>query len=533
MLTRTNVCVGLRLRTLGSNLWRCSRTGRHHFLSSVSDFSALDVKGGDVWRGRTCTSRYKSTFVDSRHTPGAEDSYDETEEYDEGDEMKEVYLDAGKSHYRRREKLPEWIQAKKQKIQENRTAAQIRRCLKSWMIKAGRHNKRAPATKDRPLEWKETAKNLGATRVSDGTLDVKAYGPEETVAYMHYFFPGKFSIHRRVFRDLTAFLEPDFKPKRMLDFGCGPGTAATAAIDVWGDDHDMLYCGVDMSRSMIDAAKIMLEERAMNKVFYDRVGGISKRALEEGESYDFIVCSYTLSELANDHLRRTATQLLYELLSVNGILLLIEGGDPSGSHTTRTARKFLLDTGASNYRSTNSRDSRVSKISARAPRTLPSVVAPCTHSAECPLTGGTWCSFSQSVEGGFLSKTNEEKFSYVAIQKVVDEIGDEEQQQDGVSNTGDEDEDEIHLAYPLRQKEWGRIIRSPIKNHGHVIMDVCYPQGFIGRSVVSKGREGRMPIVYRAARKSQWGGLYPAYEYSSTLSYNNEGEKAIPSNIEK
>lgn len=444
---------------------------------------------------------------------GSADSLLGDEDLAEFDEVEidpevQVFLNATKSNYRRREKLPEWVLTQKHEIRQNRTMAQIRRCLKGWMIKAGRHNKRGPTFKERPLEWKETQKKLGATRVSDGTLDVKAYGPEETIAYMHYFFPGKFSIHRRVFRDLATFLGPSFKPKRILDFGCGPGTAAAAAIDVWGDEPDMLYSGVDMSRSMIDAAKIMLRGREMSKIFYDRVGGISKRALEEGETYDFIVCSYTLSELANDHLRRTATQLLYELLSVNGIIVFIDGGDPAGSHTTRTARKFLLDTGVSDFESGNGRDKRMSKAAEMAPPTIPTVVAPCTHSKECPLTGGAWCSFSQSVEGGYLSKTNEEKFSYVAIRKVEasDETGAEREARDI--------DDGLLLDLPLQQQDWGRIIRSPMKNRGHVIMDVCYPRGSIGRSVVTKGKEGHMPIIYRAARKSQWGGLYPAYQFN-------------------
>ena len=124
-------------------------------------------------------------------------------------------------------------------------------------------------------------------------------------------------------------------------------TAGAAALEVWGDRSDMLYTGIDMSQSMLDAAKIMLSGKQMQSIFYDRVADISRRALREGSTYDLIVCSFTLTELANDHLRRTATQLLYELLSVDGLLVIIESGDPTGSHTTRTARRFILETGQS------------------------------------------------------------------------------------------------------------------------------------------------------------------------------------------
>ena len=223
---------------------------------------------------------------------GDDSMSDELEYSDQDGDALDVFLGAGKSHYRRREKLPEWVVAKKHEIRQNRTMAQIRRCLKDWMVTRSKDNKNASSYRERSLEWKETQKKLGDNRVSEGTLQVKAYGAEETVAYMHYFYPGKFSIHRRVFRDITTFLGPSFQPKKMLDFGCGPGTAAAAAIDVWGDRPEMLYSGVDMSHSMLDAAKIMLDGRATQRIFYDRMGSISKRALESGEAYDLIVCSY-------------------------------------------------------------------------------------------------------------------------------------------------------------------------------------------------------------------------------------------------
>lgn len=49
---------------------------------------------------------------------------------------------------------------------------------------------------------------------------------------------------------------PGFAPKRILDFGCGPATVASAAVDVWGTSVKK-YTGVDISKAMIDTAKIM------------------------------------------------------------------------------------------------------------------------------------------------------------------------------------------------------------------------------------------------------------------------------------
>ena len=56
------------------------------------------------------------------------------------------------------------------------------------------------------------------------------------------------------------------------------------------------------------------------------------------------IASYTLSELSSDPTRRAATQMLFELLDVGGYLVIVEQGNPQGSHTVRSARKFILDT---------------------------------------------------------------------------------------------------------------------------------------------------------------------------------------------
>ena len=203
---------------------------------------------------------------------------------------------------------------------------------------------------------------------------------------------------KRVLSEVKTLL-PDFRPKRVLDFGCGPATAGAAAVHVWGDDV-LKYSGIDISTSMLDAAKIVMDgasgapfprlgfgerEQVRSKAFdykslgggggsealtkyrsgssggggsssssgptlqgpsvvlWNKSGDVMKRALSNGDRYDLIVASYTLSEMTNDPSRRAAVQMLYELLDVNGCILILESGNPQGSHTVRTARQFILD----------------------------------------------------------------------------------------------------------------------------------------------------------------------------------------------
>jgi ribosomal protein RSM22 (predicted rRNA methylase) len=66
------------------------------------------------------------------------------------------------------------------------------------------------------------------------------------------------------------------------------------------------------------------------------------------------------------------------------------------------------------------------------------------------------------------------------------------------------------------RKSFGRLIRAPMKNRGHVFLDYCCSadeaeeRGRIVRHRVSKGQSARVaPGLFAAARKARWGGLWP------------------------
>lgn len=138
-------------------------------------------------------------------------------------------------------------------------------------------------------------------------LEFNEYGPEETVAYSFYFMPSRYQILTRVFKELRL-LCPSFAPRRIVDFGCGPATGAAAAISAWQNQPGALqkYTGIDMSQSMLDAAKIMTADSAEipDCVFWDKTAEVVRRAAEKNERYDLAILAYTLSELPNDPSRR-------------------------------------------------------------------------------------------------------------------------------------------------------------------------------------------------------------------------------------
>ena len=148
-----------------------------------------------------------------------------------------------------------------------------------------------------------------------------------------------------------------------------------------------------------------------------------------------------------------------------------------------------------------------------------------------------FCSFVQTMPGSsFLHKG--EKFTYLVAQKrttsadghAFDDVDlpntlerafsasgveREELLQEAInleSRYLDSDEDELGLEM-LRGENiagFGRIIQAPLKRKGHILIDCCTAPGKIVRHKISKSSNKAAPGVYHSARKSRWGGLWPA-----------------------
>lgn len=133
------------------------------------------------------------------------------------------------------------------------------------------------------------------------------YGPEETTSYSFFFMPSRYQILCRLLKELRS-LSPEFSPKRILDFGCGPATGAAAAFTTWESKKDALhkYTGIDMSQSMIDAGKLMTRgpDAIPDCVFWDKTSEVVRRAIANNERFDLAIISYTLTELTSDPARR-------------------------------------------------------------------------------------------------------------------------------------------------------------------------------------------------------------------------------------
>ena len=469
-------------------------------------------------------------------------------------------LKLGKIHYRHIETIPSWFIQRQDDVCDRRTVAQIRRCLKSWMIAPSREL--LEEYRNKKLGWRQTLKERDEKK--EDTM--MAYGPEETVAYVQYHMKARFIILRRILGEMQKIL-PGFVPASVIDFGCGPGTAASAAFTVWGNGMKK-YSGIDISVPMLDAAKLMTKGLGPDFSFWEKTSGLLKRLERTEERYSLAVVAYTLTELTSDPARQVAVQMLFESLEIGGVIAIIDRGNPIGSHAVRTARKFLLE----KYSPIQSDDRESSGPLSFLPlpkdiagsKIIAKVITPCTHDKPCPLGPGLWCSFSQKVVSSMIHKESQEKFSYVIIQKQmipsqptvktvhIDPWASEEQStkatdsmnhptplkilkrlidsnKNTVKSVVEKLIDEVdweEYTPPLMRTEWGRVLRSPIKRKGHVSIDLCAPSGSIVRTTLSKRPLHHIPSLFTAIKKTTWGGLHPTIMDTDSSSKSPISNKA-------
>lgn len=207
---------------------------------------------------------------------------------------------------------------------------------------------------------------LGWTLDKSAQIPAYVYGPTETMAYLAYEVEGTYACAHHVLRQLQQ-QRPAFAPTSVLDFGAGPGTASWVAKELF-DESVTRYRIVEPSQSMVDAAEVLLE--GFPGLSVRRGLAEMKRELESGVKYDLIMLNYVLSEITNDYERVAVMSALWELLSDNGCMVLVDRGSPWGSHHVRSARQFILDSVAEEASETDGANDSVQ------------IVAPCAHSFE-------------------------------------------------------------------------------------------------------------------------------------------------------
>ncbi|MEU8029866.1 small ribosomal subunit Rsm22 family protein [Streptomyces sp. NPDC049099] len=272
----------------------------------------------------------------------------------------------------------------------------------------------------------------------------------DVAAYAAYRMPATFEAVRSA---LEAFAQavPDWTPGSHVDVGGGTGAATWAVTATWPGERSVTV--LDWAEPALALGReIAAAHPALRGARWQRARIGADLTLADT---DLVTVSYVLNELAGPD--RAA--LVDAAAAAAQTVVIVEAGTPAGYARVLEARDRLIRAGLH-------------------------VVAPCPHSAACPIEPGRdWCHFSarvsrsslhRQVKGGTLPY-EDEKFSYVVATRLP--------------------------AEPAP----ARVVRRPQIRKGQVLLDLCEAEEQLRRTTVTK-RHGHL---YKAARDAEWGDPWP------------------------
>jgi len=101
-----------------------------------------------------------------------------------------------------------------------------------------------------------------------------AYGPEQTLSFLYHRMLPNFATTERVLLEIKSLLGPSFRPKSVVDFGCGCGSASAAAMNTFADHETRSTSlewihGIDPSTSQREAAQRLLNTMKIDGDSFD------------------------------------------------------------------------------------------------------------------------------------------------------------------------------------------------------------------------------------------------------------------------
>ncbi|MGL4636961.1 MAG: small ribosomal subunit Rsm22 family protein [Beijerinckiaceae bacterium] len=196
---------------------------------------------------------------------------------------------------------------------------------------------------------------------------VSMHKAEDALAYAIARMPATFAATHKA---IAAMLQATdaLAPKTILDVGCGPGTAAIAALEAFASAEAITLMDRNgpFLKLAVDLVGTMLVSQSLSSVDCD----IQRQP--EFPKADLVLASYVMVEMDV----AAATALATKLWSSTGqALVLVEPGTPEGFKRLLEIRQTLIGQGAN-------------------------VAAPCTHENICPMptAGDNWCRFMARVQ---------------------------------------------------------------------------------------------------------------------------------------
>lgn len=394
------------------------------------------------------------------------------------------------------------------------------------------------------------------------------YAKRDGIAFASIAHTAHYAAISAVLHHVNCRLEPEWKVRRVIDWGTGTGSGLWAAVHAFRETADQEH---DLQDKQISGSSVSSFLAIENR---DGLASVGKRLLRDLDLGDLNVTwsktfreayrtplsdgrdtlalsAFMLTSLATPQERKALVREMWE--SGAHVMVLIDQNTDEGFQSIAEAREYLLRMGKEEIVNVNGRESVTSSSY---------VVAPCPHDGPCPLfrkSTRLTCGFSQRIQRPpFVRKTKHSgighedvKYSYVVVRrgsrpwtsvKISGRVGEvsrwpsekfamsnlpikELQVDQGSEKLTVSPENEItsttqsaniqrdsvpdsrlHEGLRLEAFSWPRLVFPPLKRGGHVILDSCTPEGKIMRMIIPKS-QGKQ--VYYDARKSRWGDLFP------------------------
>jgi ribosomal protein RSM22 (predicted rRNA methylase) len=263
------------------------------------------------------------------------------------------------------------------------------------------------------------------------------------ICYLATRFPATFGAVSFVLREAKRKLGHF---RSLLDLGSGPGTTLLAAIE----------------EGYLFEKAVLVEE---NKDFIT-MGKKWTPPFAEWRCADFLeqetfpsseltVFAYSFGEVDE---KRQKNVLKTAWNACQKALIIVEPGTPRAYKRLMAARDYLVSLGGH-------------------------IAAPCPHNKVCPMMQQSledWCHFSVRIERSSLHRRvkggdlgyEDEKFCYLVVAKQT------------ISSEP-------------------RVIKTPKKNHGHIVIKICTDDGLIEKTISKKDGS-----LFKMAKKLEWGEAY-------------------------
>lgn len=235
--------------------------------------------------------------------------------------------------------------------------------------------------------------------------------------------------------------------RSVLDIGSGPGTALWALNTLM--PHITHRTAVERDQYFIALARSLCAPLAGTTTIVSQ----DITHITTWEPHDMVIIGHVLNELSPEQRSRVIDAAWQ---ATRQLLVIIEPGTSAFFTIIQQARSQLIERGAS-------------------------VVAPCTHTATCPMTSDDWCHFGQKIARPDFQR-----------QARSVQIGWEESKVSFVAAA-------THPV-PISGQ---RIVHDPVGHKGHIALHVCSDNGLHITSI-----RKRDAIAHAKARRLNWGDIW-------------------------